>query len=110
MKAPNAIAAGSDGNLWFTEYSVNKIGRMKPSGETTYFPLPEGLRKPGGNHRRPRRRALVHEPEPAGVVTRITTDGQPAAFPLPAEKYPDEITAGPDDALWFSVGRTKSRG
>ena len=43
-----AIAAGSDGNLWFTQYSSSKIGRMTPGGVTTYFPLPKGFENPEG--------------------------------------------------------------
>ena len=34
---PNGIAAGSDGNLWFTEYTSNKIGRITPAGVITEF-------------------------------------------------------------------------
>jgi streptogramin lyase len=28
---PEDITAGSDGNLWFTEYDGNKIGYVRPS-------------------------------------------------------------------------------
>jgi streptogramin lyase len=27
---PSGIATGSDGNLWFTEYALAKIGRFVP--------------------------------------------------------------------------------
>jgi streptogramin lyase len=33
--APEGIAAGPDGNLWFSEQSGNKIGRITPSGTIT---------------------------------------------------------------------------
>jgi streptogramin lyase len=32
---PFGIAAGPDGNLWFTEYSGNKIGRITTAGVVT---------------------------------------------------------------------------
>ena len=37
---PYGITAGPDGNLWFTEYYGNKIGRITPGGTITEFPLP----------------------------------------------------------------------
>ena len=33
------IAAGPDGNLWFTEITGNKIGRITPAGVITEFPI-----------------------------------------------------------------------
>jgi len=39
------IAAGPDGNLWFTEAILNKVGRITPAGVVTEFDLPPG---PGG--------------------------------------------------------------
>ena len=38
----SAITAGPDGNVWFTEYHGNKIGRITPGGTLTEFPLPTG--------------------------------------------------------------------
>ncbi len=35
-----AIAAGPDGNLWFTEGSGDKIGRVTTSGALIEFPIP----------------------------------------------------------------------
>lgn len=32
--------AGPDGNLWFTEFEANQIGRIRPSGTITEFPVP----------------------------------------------------------------------
>jgi len=34
---PYGIAAGPDGNLWFTEQSGNRIGRITPGGVITEF-------------------------------------------------------------------------
>src|SRR5271165_790374 len=34
---PVGITAGPDGNLWFTEFSGNKIGRITPGGTVTEF-------------------------------------------------------------------------
>lgn len=38
---PRGIAAGPDGNLWFTEYNGGKIGKMSPLGELlAEYPAP----------------------------------------------------------------------
>jgi uncharacterized repeat protein (TIGR01451 family) len=42
------IAAGPDGNLWFTESQTNLIGRMTPAGVVTEFPVPTENSNPFG--------------------------------------------------------------
>jgi len=37
---PYDIVSGPDGNLWFTEDSENKIGRITPAGVITEFTIP----------------------------------------------------------------------
>src|SRR5471030_2476576 len=37
--APFAIAQGTDGNLWFTEFWAHRIGRITTQGGTTPFEL-----------------------------------------------------------------------
>jgi streptogramin lyase len=34
---PFDVAAGPDGNLWFTEFGSDKIGRITPTGTITEF-------------------------------------------------------------------------
>src|SRR4051812_16309331 len=38
--APLGITRGADGNVWFTESTTNKIGRITPAGVVTEFPIP----------------------------------------------------------------------
>ena len=35
--SPNHIVAGLDGNLWFTEFDGDRIGRITPSGVVSEF-------------------------------------------------------------------------
>ncbi len=42
------IAAGPNGNLWFTESNGEKIGRISPSGTITEFPVPTAYNQPDG--------------------------------------------------------------
>src|SRR5438093_628469 len=45
---PFEITAGPDGDLWFTELTNNKIGRISPTGTLTEFLLPTASSSPGG--------------------------------------------------------------
>ena len=45
---PHDITAGPDGNLWFTEYSGNKIGRITTAGAITEFTIPTAASSPVG--------------------------------------------------------------
>jgi hypothetical protein len=40
MGAADAITAGPDGNVWFTERNGDKIGRITPDGTVTDWPVP----------------------------------------------------------------------
>jgi len=66
------VAAGPDGNVWFTEYNNHAIGRMKTDGTGgVAFSTPLGLTNP--------------------------TDS-----PSFQGSYPSEITVGPDGNLWYA--------
>ena len=45
---PESIAAGPDGNLWFTEPNANVIGRITPAGQITLFNVPTPGSQPTG--------------------------------------------------------------
>lgn len=38
--APTGIAAGPDGNMWFTERLANKVGKITPTGSVASYQLP----------------------------------------------------------------------
>jgi len=93
------IAPGPDGNLWFTESSVGKIGRITTAGAVTEFPLPSATSRP---------QAIAAGPDGAMWITegavnkiaRITTAGVVTEFTVPST--PQFITGGPDQAVWFT--------
>ena len=104
--SPMGIAAGPDGNLWFTEYQANKIGRITPSGTITEFPLANGS-SPYGIAAGPDGNLWFTEPL-GNRIGRITPAGVITEFSLPtANSGPGEITAGPDGNLWFTEGANK---
>ncbi len=101
LSFPKFITVGSDGNLWFTEFSNPNIGRITTNGTITEFPTPrnsyeiEGITAgPDGN---------LWFTENIDKVGRISTSGTITEFPLPTSKsYPVGIAAGPDGNLWFT--------
>ena len=101
---PLGITAGPDGNLWFTENTGNKIGRISPSGTITEFPVPtadSGLQGitvgPGGN--------LWFTEQKSNQIGRISPSGTITEYPIPtASGAPFGIAAGPDGNLWFTEG------
>jgi hypothetical protein len=97
------IALGPDGNLWFAENNVSKIGRITPAGVVTEFPLTPNsgpmwiASGPDGNvwfteYDSTRRVGRI---TPTGVVTEFTTGTTP-------NSYPNGIVAGPDGGMWFT--------
>jgi streptogramin lyase len=101
---PSGIAAGPDGNLWFTEQSGNKIGQMTPNGGFAEFLIPSANAAPfaiaagsDGN--------LWFTEAGTDKIGRITPSGAIAEFPLPrSQSGPTGIATGVDGALWFGEG------
>jgi virginiamycin B lyase len=103
---PVGVALGLDGNVWFTEFDGNKIGKITPAGTITEFTLPTNslgqtsqpaviLRAPDG--------ALWFTMTGASRIGRITTAGQTSFFTTPtAVSGPAGLAVGPDGNLWFT--------
>ena len=73
----DSLAAGPDGNLWFTDYDLTAIGKFNPStGAVNEYPIPA-----------------------------YNDQSQWPPIPFQTDK-PFEITAGPDQSLWFKLGKT----
>jgi streptogramin lyase len=120
---PNAIATGSDGNLWFTAFSAPVVFRIKPDGTQTELPsqpcapqlphdpcVPQEITAgPDGNL------WFTGSCKASGCVGRLTTTGAVTVFPTGGAD-PTAITAGPDGALWFTelvgnkIGRIEING
>jgi streptogramin lyase len=101
------IAAGSDGNLWFTTCTTatHQIGRITTGGTISMFSIkgqdlyPADLiaAGPDGN--------LWFTEYLAGRIGRITTAGLVTEFQLPSSTgVLSSIVAGPGGDLWFAAG------
>lgn len=107
------IAAGPDGNLWFTQNVPARtpaIGRITPKGKVTRFR--KGLSRatqplditagPDGNLWFTYGGGI--RSTTGGGIGRVTPAGQITLFPEPAglNGVPFEIVAGPDGNLWYT--------
>ena len=104
---PRAIATGSDGALWFAQFSSHGIGRITVDGRITLqAPLP-GLQSPydiaAGNDG-----AMWFVSQGPSSVSRIDAAGNVLTKDLPNPlAQPSYITSGPEGALWFSESAGK---
>ncbi|HEV2032957.1 MAG TPA: hypothetical protein VGU71_01965 [Candidatus Dormibacteraeota bacterium] len=105
--SPSGIASGPDGNLWFTEASANRVGRMTPAGVLTEFPIPTFDSSPSAIVAGPDGNLWFVESHFRNTaVARITTAGVVTEYPLGGsvddQLQPREIVAGQDGNLWLS--------
>jgi hypothetical protein len=100
--SPFAVAAGPDGNVWFTERNAGRIGRITPSGTVTEFPLPSAASAPTTIAAGPDG-ALWFAELTGNAVGRITVTGAIEEYPLTsAGAQPGVIALGPDGNLWLT--------
>jgi streptogramin lyase len=109
------ITLGPDGNMWFTEGTANKVGRVTPSGSFTEWSVGSGPAQitlgPDGN--------LWFTETGANKIGRITSDGNGllSEWSVPtSSSIPSGIVWGPDNNVWFveyatdKVGRVTLNG
>jgi streptogramin lyase len=102
---PNSIAAGRDGNLWFTESSANAIGMINPiTLAVSSFTVPTASSSPRGITAGPDGNLWFTEYLATKVGLIDPTTHAISEFPLPTTlANPNMITAGPDGNLWFTA-------
>jgi streptogramin lyase len=92
------ITAGPDGNLWFTEFQRNRVGRITLNGTVTEFPVGDS---PLSITAGPDENLWFTENDRIG---RITPNGAVTEFSagITPGSRPSGITTGPDGNLWFT--------
>jgi streptogramin lyase len=108
---PAYITSGPDGNLWFTEFAGNKIGKITLAGVITEFPVPTPHGGPTGITSGPDGNLWFTEYDntfgPIGKIGKITPAGVITEFTIPSSPaHPHGITTGPDGNLWFTEAGT----
>ncbi len=99
---PAYIAAGPDGNLWFTESGANKIGKISTGGVIVEYVIPTANSVPAGIVTGPDGNLWFTE-NGAGKIGKITTAGTITEYVVPTTaSAPLGIVPGPDGNLWFA--------
>jgi streptogramin lyase len=105
------IATGSDGALWFAEYTTYRIGRMTVAGAITEYGPTSG--SPSGPLAGPDGALWFGEYNP-NLIGRITTAGIITEYAVPCCGQISGLAAGPDGTLWFTqnnrIGRITTAG
>jgi streptogramin lyase len=98
---PWSIAAGPDGNLWFTERDANKVGMINPSTHAvSEFPVPTANSWPIGITVGPDGNVWFTEAATGNIGVINPTTHSISEFPThSASIWP--ITSGPDGNLWL---------
>jgi streptogramin lyase len=110
VSEPVGIAAGPEGDMWFTDQGHNSlgqslIGRITPAGVVSEFPVPTLGAEPTAIALGADGNMWFTEPG-AEKVARITPAGVVSEFPVPSvSSAVDGIVLGPDGNMWFG-GRT----
>jgi virginiamycin B lyase len=102
---PYYLTTGPDGNIWFTEYYGDKIGKITKSGNIVEYAIPTYHSSP---------RVLTTGPDgniwftERDKIGKITTSGLLTEYDIPIpDSNPHGITTGPDGNLWFADGVNK---
>ena len=93
--APYDVAAGPDGNMWFTKTVHHEVGRITPEGVITSFPVAHTGRGIAAGTDGNMWIAL------RSSIGRITMDGVASNFTA-AGLSPWAIAPGPDGNMWFT--------
>jgi len=96
---PEYIAAGPDGNMWFTEYNGNNIGRITPAGVVHEFPLPEAGSGPAGITAGSDGRIWFTE-QLGNNIAAITTTGSIEEYSLGDHDGPQSLIDRLDGTIW----------
>jgi len=107
---PNRIVAGPDGNLWFIEGGIKRIGRITPEGVITEFSLPNPFSSTYGITAGPDGNLwfIMHVLFEGYRIGHITPGGVVTEFPLPiSSEGPYSIIDGKNGSLWYLVGGRK---
>lgn len=101
--SPFGVAAGPDGNVWFTE-KAGEIGMINPTTHAvSEFPIPTSSGSPTGITAGPDGNLWFTESSASqiGVINPLTDTVTEFATPT-SNSDPTSIVAGPDGNLWFT--------
>lgn len=98
------LVLGFDGNVWFVQWPFNHVGRITPAGAITLFPVTPGFSPIG--IARGSDGALWTSLHLSRELLRVNADGsftRHDPLGVPTNNPPDDVEAGPDATIWFSI-------
>ena len=102
---PNEIASAG-GALWVTDSSLGAVWRVTTKGKARFIDVGD---QPSGITVGPDGALWLADASDSAIV-RLSLDGTPTRFPLPAGNRPSDIASGADGALWFTeIGDQRGR-
>ncbi|HLW85863.1 MAG TPA: hypothetical protein VKR60_11670 [Candidatus Sulfotelmatobacter sp.] len=114
---PMDVAVGSDGNIWFTENALSKIGKMSTAGVAlAEYPTKTNPSNVSAITSGPDGNLWFLENTAYGAVGRITTSGVVTEYKAQMQNFQNGIVAGSDGAIWYAqgypnaVGRVTTKG
>lgn len=101
---PTSVAVSVYGDVWFTEFAANKIGRISRTGELTEYSIPTPGSGPLGITTFPTSFDAWFTEFNANKIGRISREGVITEFSIPTPASgPFGITGEiADDAIWFT--------
>lgn len=103
----SGLAAGPNGDIWFTDGVNDKIVRITRSGNVTLFDLPPFGQLTGSITSGPDGNIWATKAF-NGRILRITPEGVVTEFSVGMDS-PGRITTGPDGNLWFTASNLIGR-
>lgn len=101
-----SIAAGPEGDMWFTEVPNKAIGRITPGGAMTEFP---GLKSEAYEIALGLEGDMWFTEPGARTIGRITPGGEIKEFSEGLNEHPVDIARGPEGYMWFTTSHTVGR-
>lgn len=99
---PYFICVGPDGALWFTEEGSHALGRLTTAGAYAEFSLNDRYAVPMGIAAGSDSALWFVDGGGQSYVGRMTTSGKLKTFQIPGDPGVEQITPGPDGAMWFT--------
>jgi streptogramin lyase len=104
---PSELVTGPACDIWFSETAgPNIIGRIDEDGNFVEYGFgPLENRAPGGMTQGPKGKDIWFTEPLNNKIAKIDKHGKLTEFVLPEPgTFPQDITVGPDDNLWFTAG------
>jgi virginiamycin B lyase len=98
------ITAGTDGNIWFTETTDNKIAKITPNGVITEYVVPTIYSCPSAIASGPDGNIWFTE-TCVNRIGKITPNGDFSEYSIPSGYYFEtfrELIVAPDGSIWFT--------